>query len=203
MNIMYTTLYTKMVKNFGGNKAKGFARKSFANNNNNELRISQEDAEVYAQVTKVFGGKMCQVTTLNDTIMLCHIRGKFTGKGKRDNFIGNGTWMLVGKREWETEKETKMLNCDVIEVYNENDKIKLKNNITNINWNKFIIYEAGMSGNGNKNENNEVSDIGFSFGDEKTQEYQAIIEAQIKASKTGGASTIDTDDGDIINVDDI
>jgi initiation factor 1A len=187
-----------MVKNFGGNKAKGFARKSFAKKDN-DLRISQEPDELYAQVTKIYGGKNCQVTTLDGTEMLCHIRGKFSGRGKRDNFIGNGTWMLVGKREWEKEAEGKLLNCDVIEVYNDNDKIKLKNNITNVNWSRFIGNDTKMLGV----EEDEASELGFSFGDEKTQEYQAIIEAQMKAAKTGGASIIDTDDGDVIDVDDI
>jgi initiation factor 1A len=187
-----------MVKNFGGNKAKGFARKSFAKTDK-DLRISQEPDEIYAQVTKIYGGKNCQVTTLDGTEMLCHIRGKFSGRGKRDNFIGNGTWMLVGKREWEKEAEGKLLNCDVIEVYNDNDKIKLKNNITTVNWSRFIGNDTRMLGA----EEDEVPNLGFSFGDEKTQEYQAIIEAQMKASKTGGASIIDTDDGDVIDVDDI
>jgi hypothetical protein len=184
-----------MVKNFGGNKAKGFARKSFAKTNN-ELRISSEPAEVYAQVTKLYGGKLCQVTTLDGIEMICHIRGKFSGRGKRDNFIENGTWMLVGKREWEKEYDGKLLNCDVIEVYNDTDKTKLKNNITTVNWGRFISNDARIFGE-------EDNDVGFSFGDEKTLEYQSLIEAHIKASKAGEASIIDTDDGDIIDVDDI
>jgi hypothetical protein len=53
------------------------------------------------------------------------------------------------------------------------------------------------------NEEEEESELGFSFGNEKTQEYQDLIEAQIKASKSGGASIIDTEDGEIIDVDDI
>jgi initiation factor 1A len=187
-----------MVKNFGGNKAKGFARKSFAKTDK-DLRISQEPDEIYAQVTKIFGGKNCQVTTLDGIEMLCHIRGKFSGRGKRDNFIGNGTWLLVGKREWEKEAEGKLLNCDVIVVYNDNDKIKLKNNITSINWSRFIGNDTRMLGG----DEDDAPELGFAFGDEKTQEYQAIIEAQMKASKTGGASIIDTDDGDVIDVDDI
>ena len=187
-----------MVKNFGGNKSKGFARKSFAKSNN-ELRISQEPAEVYAQVTKLYGGKLCQVTTLDGIEMICHIRGKFSGRGKRDNFIGNGTWMLVGKREWEKECDGKLLNCDVIEVYNDTDKTKLKNNITTVNWNRFISNDTKLLGS----EDNEGIDLGFSFGDEKTLEYQSLIEAHMKASKTGCASIIDTNDGDIIDVDDI
>ena len=53
-------------------------------------------------------------------------------------------------------------------------------------------------------EDNEGPELGFSFGDEKTQEYQAIIEAQMKASKTVSASIIDTTyDGEFIDVDDI
>lgn len=188
-----------MVKNLGGNKAKGFARKSFAKKDN-ELRISQDPAEVYAQVTKIYGGKMCQVITVDGVEMLCHIRGKFSGRGKRDNFIANGTWMLVGKREWEND-DKKILNCDVIEVYNDNDKNKLKNTVTNINWSKFINYDNKMIGC----EDNDNIETGFSFGDEKTEEYQSLIEAQMKASKTGKVSIIVTndDDGEMINVDDI
>ena len=62
-----------MVKNFGGNKAKGFARKSFAKTDK-ELRTSQDPDEIYAQVTKIYGGKNCQVTTLDGVEMLCHIK---------------------------------------------------------------------------------------------------------------------------------
>jgi len=188
-----------MVKNLGGNKAKGFARKSFAKKDN-ALRISQEEDEVYAQVTKIFGGT-CQVTTLDGTDMLCHIRGKFKGRGKRDNFIGIGSWMLVGKREWENDStKGKLLNCDVIEVYNDGDKIKLKNNITNVNWSLFIGNDSKMIGQKETDDNN----LGIIFEDEKTQEYHELIETQVKASlQNGSSSIINTDDGYIINVDDI
>jgi initiation factor 1A len=187
-----------MVKNFGGNKAKGFARKSFAKHDS-ELRISLEPAEIYAQVTKIYGGKNCQVITLDGTEMLCHIRGKFSGRNKRDNFIGNGTWMLVGTREWEKAEKGKILNCDIIVVYNDTDKNKLKNNITSVNWSRFISNDTRVLGG----EDEEETDTGFTFGDEKAQEYQAIIEAQIKASRTGTSSIINIDAGDDIDVDDI
>ena len=186
-----------MVKNFGGNKAKGFARKSFAKTDK-ELRTSQDPDEIYAQVTKIYGGKNCQVTTLDGVEMLCHIRGKFCGRGKRDNFIANGTWMLVGKRNWENV-DRKTLNCDVIEVYNENDKNKLKNSITSINWSKFITNDNKMIGNEDKDDN----DLGFTFGDEKTEEYQTLIEAQMKAAQMGKQSIIDMNDDEMVDVDDI
>lgn len=188
-----------MVKNLGGNKAKGFARKSFAKKDN-ALRISQEEDEIYAQVTKIYGGT-CQVTSLDGTEMLCHIRGKFKGRGKRDNFISNGSWMLVGKREWENEPtKGKLLNCDVIEVYNDGDKIKLKNNITSVNWTLFIGNDSKMIGQKECHDNN----LGIIFEDEKTQEYHDLIESQVKLSlENGNSSIITTDDGNNIDVDDI
>jgi initiation factor 1A len=190
-----------MVKNFGGNKAKGFARKSFAKTDK-DLRISQEPDEIYAQVTKIYGGKNCQVTTLDGTEMLCHIRGKFSGRGKRDNFIGNGTWMLVGKREWEKESaKGKLLNCDVIEVYNDADKIKLKNNVTSVNWHIFITNDSKTIGS---DDNEGVLNDVIEFADEKTQEYQELINAQVTAAHSGKANIIiSTDDGEEIDVDDI
>ena len=188
-----------MVKNSGGNKAKGFARKSFAKTDN-QLRISKDPEEVYSQVTKVLGGMMCQVITVDGCEMLCHIRGKFRGRGKRDNFIGIGTWMLVGKREWEKESKGKLLNCDVIEVYNDSDKSKLKNTITTINWSLFIGNDSKMFGNEDKTHD----DSGFVFSDEKTQEYQELIDEHVKSTiKNGESSIITTDDGDDIDVDDI
>ena len=190
-----------MVKNVsGGNKAKGFARKSFAKKDS-PLRVSEDELEVYAQVTKVHGGAMCQVATLDGTDLLCHIRGKFRGRGKRDNFIGNGTWLLVGLRNWEKEPAPgKLLNCDVIEVYNDADKIRLKNNITTENWTPFINYDIK---NVHTSESCEDDGAGIEFADEKTQEYQDLIEAQVAAAQEGKGATLATDDGEEIDVDDI
>jgi len=186
-----------MVKNTaGGNKAKGYARKNFAKKES-PLRISEDELEVYAQVSKVLGGSNCHVTTLEGTELLCHIRGKFRGRGKRDNFIGNGTWLLVGLRDWEKEPAPgKLLNCDVIEVYNDADKIRLKNNITNVNWSQFINYDTKASGSEAK------EDSGIEFADEKIQEYMELIESQIAAEQEGKSSTI-TNNTKEIDVDDI
>ena len=186
-----------MVKNVnGGNKAKGFARKGFGKKDS-PLRISEDELEVYAQVSKVVGGSNCQVTTLDGTELLCHIRGKFRGRGKRDNFIGNGTWLLVGLRDWEKEPAPgKLLNCDVIEVYNDADKIRLKNNITNVNWSQFINNDMKTSGA------ESIEESGIDFADEKTQEYMELIETQITAEQAGNSLTI-SDNTEEIDVDDI
>ena len=191
-----------MVKNVGGgNKSKGFARKNFVKKDT-LLRVSEDEAEIYAQVTKMCGGRICQVIAINGVEMLCHIRGKFAGRGKRDNFIETGTWLLVGLREWEKEKSVdKPQNCDIIEVYSNEDKNKLKNNITDVNWNLFVMNDNKQTGGNVKT--NEFDD-GITFADEKTQEFQELIEIQSSLSKTGvSSSIITTDDGEVIDVDDI
>lgn len=190
-----------MVKNFsGGNKSKGFARKNYTKKDNG-LRTSQEEGEVYAQVTKLLGGTACHVITLDNMKMLCHIRGKFRGRGKRDNFISNGTWILVGLREWEkVPMKDKLLNCDLIEVYNEADKLRLKNNLININWSLFLNNDTKSPNN--SKENNEED--GLIFADEKTQEYQDLIQSQIDSANQGRENlVITTDEGMEIDVDDI
>jgi initiation factor 1A len=165
-----------MVKNLsGGNKSKGFARKNTLKKDN-ALIISTDELEVYAQVTKILGGANCQVVCLDGTEMICHIRGKFRGRHKRDNMIQNGTWLLVGKREWEKEPAPgKLLNCDVIEVYSEQDKAKLKNNLTTINWMPFIANDTKVL-----NASTDHPEDNIVFTDEKTEEYQALMEAQLQ-----------------------
>jgi initiation factor 1A len=187
-----------MVKNAaGGNKAKGFARKGFIKSDS-ALRTSKDPAEVYAQVTKILGGANCQVVSVDGKEFLCHIRGKFRGRGKRDNFIGTGTWLLVGLYDWEKESSGgKLQGCDVIEVYSESDKTKLRNSVTNVNWNTFIL-----------NDNKKIGDEGaagdideIAFTDEKTQEFLDLIESQVSSAQP--KAIITTDDGAIIDVDDI
>jgi len=188
-----------MVKNTGGNKAKGFARKNMIKGVS-ALRVSDDPAEIYAQVVKISGGAMCRVNDLKGKEMNCHIRGKFRGRGKRDNLIVSGTWLLVGLREWEQEPSPgKLLNCDLIEVYSEGDKARLKNSVTFVDWTPFITNDTRTIGS---SENNDLNDVvnDIEFADDKTQEYQALIEAHVK---TGKSTIIATEDGEEVNVDDI
>jgi len=187
-----------MVKNVGGgNKSKGFARKNFVKGTS-ALRVSEDDAEIYAQVVKVLGGAMCHVIDLNGRELLCHIRGKFRGRGKRDNYISNGTWMLVGLREWEKESIDKRLNCDVIEVYSDIDKNRLKNTINSVNWSLFITNDNKTIGTTSSNDYDDIE-----FTDESTQEYQKIIQAQLSETKVKNITIATSEDDEEINVDDI
>jgi len=193
-----------MGKNTGGNKAKGYARKNMTKGGST-LRVSDDSAEIYAQAIKISGGSMCRVNNLKGQEMNCHIRGRFRGRNKKDNLITAGTWLLVGLREWEQEPSSgKLLNCDLIEVYSDGDKARLKNSITFVDWTKFIINDTkviGSTSSVNDAANDVANDVEFS--DNTTQEYQALIEAQLSESKTGKSTIIETEDSEEINVDDI
>jgi hypothetical protein len=191
----------KMVKNTtGGNKSKGKASKNFIKPVNSYLRTAECEYELYAQVIKNLGNGMCHVQCMNDGLTrLCHIRGKFRGRGKSDNIVKNGSWLLVGIREWEHGKDPtskKLQNCDLLEVYTEHEKEKLKTTIK-INWSLF-------TNNDNKNMN-LADEIGsFVFSDEKAEEYRDIIESEMATSKNNNSVSIIVDvAGDEINVDDI
>ena len=121
-----------MVKNkIGGNKAKRQGRK-FVGTTNSKLRLAIEEGEIYAVVTKHLGNAMIDVMCVDGKTRLCIIRNKFRGRGKRDNCISVGNWVLVGAREWENEDSNKKIKCDLLEVYTLNDVEQLKK--TPNNW---------------------------------------------------------------------
>jgi len=185
-----------MVRNTnGGNKSKGMARKNLTKREN-MLRVSQEEGEIYAQAVKVLGGNIASAIDINGNPLRAHIRGKFRGRGKRDNFIGPGTWLLVGLHSWETDKEKPeiMKNCDILEVYSDSDKTRLKNNITSVNWNRFISNDTkniGVDG--------ETDDLGITFDDGDKQEYENIIAAQADVGKSDKI----IEDDDEVDIEDI
>jgi translation initiation factor 1A len=195
-----------MVKNAGGNKTKGQARK-FASGGakNDKLRLSEDACEVYAMVEKLLGNGMCHVLCHDGLTRLCHIRGKFRGRGKRDNTVGNGTWILVGLREWDLEKkdESKMQNCDLLEVYQDRDRNELMSTVKNVKWRLFTKNDDDIN-NMNDNENGGDSDdefIGFTFAENKNEEIDKLIAAEL-ASK-GQVTNIVMDNNDWVNADDI
>ena len=132
-----------MVKNTkGGSGHKKFARKhSGGGARINNLRVSQDISEVYAIVTKMLGNGMFHCHCIDVNIRLGHIRGKFSYRsGKRDNMVQVGKWVLVGLREWDTsdtscisKQSEKFQQCDLLEVYNDTDKQRLKETV-NQNW---------------------------------------------------------------------
>ena len=148
-----------MVKNVRGGNHKNQARKHLTSNER-KLRLKTQPGEMYARVTTKPGGNKLVVLCLDNATRLCTIPGKFNNRG-RDNIIEKGSWLLVGLRDWETPRERE--NCDLLEVYNENEKQKLFTTI-NENWTVF--------------EKKEVESEVFSFTNEY-EEQQAQIEKEI------------------------
>jgi translation initiation factor IF-1 len=158
-----------MVKNTnGGNKSKGLARKNIVKRDS-ALRVSQEEGEIYAQIVKLLGGSIASAIDLDGNTLRVHIRGKFRGRGKRDNFITANTWVLVGLHSWQN-KSGEIRDCDILEVYNDMDKIRLQNSINSIDWKRFTSNDIKSMG-----EEPDADDNGFSFVDDTTQEYENII----------------------------
>ena len=172
-----------MVKNTnGGSKAKGFARKhANNNNNNNDVRVVEQEGEIYAVVTKMCGGSMFQCYGIDHVERLCHIRGSFSGRKKRDNIVVNGGWVLVGLREWDrkdeetqstsyssttsTTKKAKLPQCDLLEVYNDKDREKLLATVKE-NWKILMKHDPTRIG---FDEDEEV--IAFGKTEEEEEEF--------------------------------
>ncbi len=112
---------------FGGNKTKKAARKNLkdGDNFNKKIRyIINSDEELYAIVTKIVGNGMCNVICHDNIERLCIIRQKFSGRNKQRNLISVGSWVIVGKRTWESVKQNKLEKCDLLEIYDNSEKQK-------------------------------------------------------------------------------
>ena len=189
-----------MVKNTtGGSKAKLQGRKFVNVKATNILRISEDPCEIYAQVTKTLGNGMCHVICLDEKTRLCHIRGKFRVRGKRDNFLGRGTWLLIGLREWESSSESKtdkLQNCDLLEVYSDLDVERLKKSVHE-NW---TIFTTTIDSNTKQIADDES---GFEFKNtSNSEEYERIMQSLEKGvtSSIGFSATSKEEE---VNIDDI
>jgi len=144
-----------MVKNTGGKRTKGVARK---NENSasaySKIRISECEQEKYAIVRKIFGGSRCEVFCDDLISRQAIIRGKFSGRNKRRNIIQVGTILLIGIRDWVTHTHDKIQESDVLEVYSslEFDQLKQKPNFP------ILFIESN-----NNNINNNIPNDSFSF----------------------------------------
>lgn len=186
-----------MVKNFGGNRGKKIARKHVSTNNfNAKLRLSEDDDEVYACVTKMLGNGMCHVNCLDATgsakQRLCIIRNKFRGRGKRDNQVAVGAYVLVGIRSWETSKSSALDKCDLVEVYNRSETDRLKSQVDK-NWGVIHVNNvADGEGSGDLEET-------FVFQDENTELKEELEESMLTEHPTDANYLVDDD----INIEDI
>ena len=196
-----------MVKNTnGGSKAKGFARKhaNNNNNNNNDVRVVEEEGEIYAIVTKMCGGSMFQCYGIDHVERLCHIRGSFSGRKKRDNIVLNGGWVLIGVREWDKKdeetqsssssstasKKKKLPQCDLLEVYNDKDRERLMATVKE-NWKILVKRDPTRIGHDDNDDAEEFAfgkaddddGLGFKFATDADIEREALLKL-VKSAAT-------------------
>lgn len=172
-----------MVKNTkGGSGHKSQARK-FATSGKvaAKTRLSMDESEIYAQVTAIMGGGVCHVTCSDGKTRLCMIRGKFRGRGKRDNFVNRGSWVLVGIREWASESASdKILDkCDLLEVYTDVDKEKLKTLPGQKSvFSQFVANDHATAGSGLSSAT-RGEDESFTFSTATEDDYNRLMSEDV------------------------
>lgn len=208
-----------MVKNTsGGNRHKGMARKMVnAEKSKRTLQLSVDELELYAQVTKPYGNNMCEVLCQDGIKRTCHIRGKFLGRNRRANDASVNTWVLVGLREWAstpanvttTQENAKKEQCDLLNVYTDDEKERLRAACPRVNWRIFVDNDRAAKAAQpqmaqptatQRVVNMSAYDGGISdiaFVDDEAYELEQ------KMANAAKESIIRTDDDEIIDVDDI
>lgn len=174
-----------MVKNTkGGKGAKSLARKTATDNFNTgeKLRLTIDEMERYACVTKMFGNGMCEITLNNNEKLVGHIRGAFRGRQKHRNLITMHSIVLIGLREWEDVRK----NCDILYIYDDNQIDQLKN-IPQINIKNLLSMKIMFGGS-----TSEQSDIHF------TNETEADIKEMLDT-----VPAFEFEDQEEVDVDDI
>lgn len=190
-----------MVKNTsGGNKSKGVARKNVNGAKQpTKLRVIAEEGELYACVVKILGGAICSVVGMDKVERHCHIRGKFRGGHRRDNMLKAGTLVLVGDWGFTSSKAGKAPECDLLEVYSDVEKERLKKSISSVEWSFANVADS-------KSSSDFMGDDTLMFSNDATQdEYAALMKAAITAESKGAKTTtiaFDTDEGKV-DIDDI
>ena len=184
-----------MVKNkTGGNKAKKQGRKHASVPQNRNTRFAKEDGEMYAVITKIFGGPNCEAICNDGKTRMCVIRNKFRGRDKKDNTILNNTWVLVGLRDWEVVGNGKLEKCDLLEVYRNNEKEKI---INTLNKNELI----NIINIGEEDSQIDNNDTGFHITDEDTKLIDELIQ-----NDNSNSNDVDNDnksDDEFIDLDEI
>ena len=145
-----------MVKNStGGNKSKKQGRKYATPNEmtsggqQQKVRRAVEVGEMYAAITKIFGGTSCKIICIDGITRDCIIRRKFNSAGgKRQNMLSIGTWVLVGLRDWEVRTNGDQ-KCDLLEVYSASEKDRLKQIENNFNF-KLLNIASDVSTSNNR-----------------------------------------------------
>ena len=153
-----------MVKNTtGGSKHKSMARKLVNAPASNKIRFSEVEDECYAKVVKMLGNGMCHVNILYQNNIhqnvVCHIRGKFRSRNKKNNLVTLGGTLLVGLRTWTSKIDA----CDLLCVYNDNqiNSLNLPSSLLNSVQSLYSSNDNSSQDILFSNDNDNDNDIDF------------------------------------------
>jgi initiation factor 1A len=175
-----------MVKNQnGGKNSKKMGRKFVTNpsSNNRKIRKAEEEGEIYAIVTKMLGNGMFYANDIEGKERLCIMRNKFRGRGKRDNTVALGSWVLIGIREFELCAKPKH---DLLEVYSDIEKQKLKHS-------GDPIFSKLRSDFDSKNDSNNEAD-GLVFDNGEDDKYNELLETVYANTELDADPDLDSGD---------
>jgi initiation factor 1A len=178
-----------MVKNAkGGNKSKKMGRKFLGAPVQKQVRLADpnEPLEIYGVVDKLFGHGRFHIKDSNGKERLVIIPNKFRGRGKRDNTVVLGGFVLVGIREYESAETAK---CDLLEVYTEAEKQKLKKSGNPI--------FAQLKSDHDREPTND-GEFEFATEDPNEEKYEELI-----TNTNTNTNTIRFDEGEEVDIDDI
>ena len=182
LKIIYLVYLTRMVKNkIGGKRTKRGARKNLndISSMSRKIRFIEEEGEEYAIVSKMIGNGQCNVMCGDGKSRLCFIRNKFSGRNKHSNLVNHGTWVMIGIRDWETNKIDKLEKCDLLELYSDDEKNRLKQE-TNYDFTSLIKEENKLN---NINDQDESDMIIFqnnvNMTDSLSQEFSGEEDIEI------------------------
>ena len=193
-----------MVKNTtGGKAAKSMASKNSGSSSNTKLTVSSNRDEVYAIASKMLGNSTFNCIGLDGNTYLCHIRGKFSGKGKRDNTVSPGTWVLVGLYQWNASSadllkrgKVKLRECDLLEVYSDRDKQRLRDSVSE-DWEILDKNDPRNLDGFKKEEQSAVS-----FQSEKEADVDRLT-AEVNSMTTQKISLADKSPDSMLTLDDV
>ena len=181
-----------MVKNLkGGSKGKKIGRKFMTAPVDKRIRLAEEDGEIYGVVTKLLGNGMFYINDPDGKERLVVMRNKFRGRGKRDNSVVQGGWVLIGEREFESCVKPKH---DLLEVYNDMEKNKMKNS-----GNPIFAKLRSEHDNKKNDDDDDDDEIAFGFSNKNS------IDDQLKniVDSVERVDTIVMDTGEDVDIDDI
>jgi initiation factor 1A len=182
----------------GGAGHKKFARKhgTSGSSSNSFIRTSKDPNEIYAIATKMLGNNMFHCHCIDNKVRLCHIRGRFGGRNKRDNIINAGTWILVGLREWDNSQSDakKLQQCDLLEIYSGISKERLKE-LEDCNWS--ILDTNDLS---KVDTSNVESEDDFKFTTDRDDEIVRLND-EMKSNTSKKIAMIEENDDEDIDVD--